>query len=82
VVTVLIAGSDRVVCTGGTVTSVIGVGAMVTTSLAGAGYGLVNPSQPTLYTWSSRGPAADGSLGVSITAPGLRLSVVQNPPFL
>jgi hypothetical protein len=57
---------------GSTSASVIGVAAMVTPALVAAGYRIAGEPLPApmLYTWSSRGPCPDGSLGVCIAAPG------------
>jgi subtilisin family serine protease len=50
--------------------SIIAVGAAVSSTMAAAGYGTRRAPKLTLYSWSSRGPIMDGSLGVSICAPG------------
>lgn len=50
--------------------SMIAVGAAVSNTMAAAGYGTRRSPSLTLYSWSSRGPVMDGSLGVSICAPG------------
>ncbi|RCV07666.1 hypothetical protein SETIT_1G263600v2 [Setaria italica] len=56
---------------GGTSTTIIGVGAYVSPAMAAGAHCVVQPPAEGMeYTWSSRGPTADGDLGVSISAPG------------
>ncbi|CAL9208048.1 unnamed protein product [Musa hybrid cultivar] len=56
---------------GGTSSSIIGVGAYVSPAMAAGAHCVVDPPVDGLeYTWSSRGPTADGDLGVCISAPG------------
>ncbi|KAG7670442.1 hypothetical protein Ndes2437A_g04966 [Nannochloris sp. 'desiccata'] len=56
---------------GGTSSAVLGIGAFVTPALAAAGHSIRQAlDQGTQYTWSSRGPAPDGDIGVTFSAPG------------
>ncbi|KAJ1353153.1 hypothetical protein KIN20_009722 [Parelaphostrongylus tenuis] len=61
---------------GGTTPGVLGIGARICAKQAGTLYGVANPVCSTLYPWSARGPCVDGSLGVSMSAPGAAVAAV------
>ncbi|KAJ3151615.1 tripeptidyl-peptidase II Tpp2 [Geranomyces michiganensis] len=61
---------------GGTSTSIIGVGAYVTTEMMAAQYAILDKTNEGPFTWSSRGPTTDGDVGVDIYAPGAAITCV------
>jgi tripeptidyl-peptidase-2 len=69
---------STVAAPGGTSSAAIGVGAYLSPAMLERQYGRFDVVPETLFDFSSRGPAADGALGVSVCAPGGAVSSVPN----
>lgn len=69
---------SSVAAPGGTSSAAIGVGAYLSPAMMERQFGQIEATPETLFAFSSRGPAADGALGVSICAPGGAVSSVPN----
>ena len=60
----------------GQIQDVIGVGAYVNHEMMEAEYAMLDKVTERPYTWSSRGPATDGDVGIDIFAPGAAITSV------
>jgi len=63
---------------GGTSTAPWGVGAVISPAMMAEQYSVRETHPELAYPWSSRGPAADGYLGVDFCGPGGAISPVPN----
>ncbi len=63
---------------GGTSEALLGIGAYVSSEMMSPQYGMRQTLEGMPYTWTSRGPSADGAMGVDLFAPGGAFSPVPN----
>ena len=61
-----------------TATSAFAIAAAVWPDTQRVNYGSLDPSDPVLFDFSSRGPLPNGSLGVDFTAPGAAVSALPS----
>ncbi|KAG9320905.1 hypothetical protein KVV02_004556 [Mortierella alpina] len=61
---------------GGTSSGIVSVGAYQSQAMQQAEYALFEAVPERPYTWSSRGPAVDGDVGVDIYAPGAAITSI------
>lgn len=62
----------------GTTESALSIAAAVWPDTQKVNYGSLNPSQPVLFDFSSRGPLPNGDLGIDFAAPGAALSALPS----
>jgi tripeptidyl-peptidase-2 len=63
---------------GATTDAIFGIGAYISPAMQEVQYSLRRITAPTRYTFTSRGPTADGALGAAFAAPGGAIAPVPN----